>query len=63
MTSSTQGRGVEVPQGPGRAGAGSKDTWHTPRLIVYGDLRGLTRGKGGGANDGAPGANSKLPMG
>jgi hypothetical protein len=38
--------------------AGGKDSWHTPRLIVYGDLRRLTRGKGGGANDGGP--NTKL---
>jgi hypothetical protein len=44
-------------------GADGKETWHTPRLIVYGDLRRLTRGKGGGANDGSPGVNSKLPAG
>jgi hypothetical protein len=58
MTSVTQGRGVGRPRGLGRVGVQAKDTWHTPRLIVYGDLRRLTRGKGGGANDGAP--NTKL---
>jgi hypothetical protein len=42
-------------------GTDGKHPWHTPRLIVYGDLRRLTRGKGGGANDGIP--NTKLPPG
>ena len=54
MTSDTQGQGVGGPRGPGRVSVDGKDTWHTPRLIVYGDLRRLTRGKGGGANDGGP---------
>ncbi len=29
-----------------------KKPYHSPRLVVYGDFRTLTRGKGGGANDG-----------
>ena len=61
MTSVTEGRGVGRPRGPGRVRVDGKDTWHTPRLIVYGDLRRLTRAKGGGANDGIP--NTKLPPG
>jgi hypothetical protein len=61
MTSMRQGRGFGGPRGPGRVRADGKGTWHTPRLIVYGDLRRLTRGKGASANDGAPMANSKLP--
>ncbi len=29
-----------------------KKPYHSPRLVVYGDFRTLTRAKGGGANDG-----------
>lgn len=40
---------------PGSASLRNKRPYHSPRLVVYGDLRRLTKAKGGSKNDsGAP---------
>jgi hypothetical protein len=37
-----------------------KKPYHSPRLVVYGDFRTLTRVKGGGANDGGGKPKTKI---
>lgn len=53
---------ADVSQPPDAPPAGNDGLrpYTPPKLRVYGDLRQITQGKGGGANDGAPGQNTKL---
>jgi hypothetical protein len=53
---------TEKKKGTTKADSGKK-AYRTPKLVVHGDLRDVTRAKTGGANDGSGKPHTKSPTG
>ena len=48
---------------PARKDRPTKRPYQEPKLVVHGDIRKITQGKGGAANDGSGKPHTKAPTG